>query len=150
MGVTKKHVPGCTCCGVGCDPCEACTGDTPCTLTVTISGITNGDTCCDTINGDYTVTQTAESACLWRYDGTICSGAYNIRVDFSFADITYTRAVYVRITNPDTTLAYEILTNDAGSTTDCMTFSLPSATLVGVAEYTLHCVETSLAISVSA
>lgn len=53
MGIKKKHVPGCRCCGEKC-----CAGELPAEIDVTIAGVTNNDctagTCAD-LNNTYSL-----------------------------------------------------------------------------------------------
>ena len=84
MGIKKKHVPGCTCCGAtGC-----CLGAIPSSLTVVLSGQTaslvavacpsvcggppsTGQTQCTQIEGTWVIAKTgAADSCTWNTDTT--------------------------------------------------------------------------------
>lgn len=61
MGL-KKNNPGCECCESG-TPCAACNATTPSSVTVTISGITNGLCNCSVLNGTHVLEQ--KSPCVF-------------------------------------------------------------------------------------
>jgi len=79
MGL-KKNNPGCKCCETGDEgsPCEYCSGTTPLTLSLTVSGIEDDtcDECETTLNGTFGLMQ-GDSACTWRSaDINVCTDQY--------------------------------------------------------------------------
>lgn len=71
MGIKKKHVPGCGCCGAGVPGGVCCTGTKPATITVEITGISSstsscgfGSIDCSDLNGTVVLTLTANT-CQW-------------------------------------------------------------------------------------
>ena len=140
--------PSCACCETPPPECNCCTGETPLYVSVTISGIANGDTCCDELNGVYILDHI--DGCIWRYEGSICNGDYDVRIDFSFSDVTCTMVVYLRVIDTaDDSVIFAVLTNDSGDATDCCDLSIPDATLIGITEDGMDCDTSSLNIAVN-
>jgi len=110
MGIKKKQVPGCGCCGSTVPPADnCCSGTIPATMTVQI-GMSGGatfqpvysDSCeypCIDLQGTWALTRTYADLCLWQAETAIskvpgsCSGNDTVTVKFvlSFSDILGTR-----------------------------------------------------------
>jgi len=97
MGL-KKNNPGCECCESG-TPCAACNATTPSSVSITISGITDGLCDCSVLNGTHILAQkqpcvfgntlsTLDASCVVPGEGTGIS--YYLEVVFATYNIYFT------------------------------------------------------------
>lgn len=81
MGIKKKHVPGCSCCGAA-GECGCAT--LPSSLLLTISGLGENATCCSELNASFVLTPSNElcdpdNPCVFEHPNVqnpaFCSGS---------------------------------------------------------------------------
>ena len=90
MGIKKKHVPGCGCCG-GVTSCGCTTN--PTSWNVTLTGIGNSN-CTDCGSWNSTFSCTLTSPCRWIYNSILCDSVNATYIDVQLTtaggNITYT------------------------------------------------------------
>ena len=54
-----------------CDPCSQCTYGTPCTIPVALTGLTDNNCYCSSLNDTFITTQNVSYPCRWEYDDLV-------------------------------------------------------------------------------